>query len=322
MSLLELIDLVVHFDAREGLVEAIDQASLSIDVGEVVGLVGESGCGKTTIARSILNIIPSPPGMIKGGSVHFKNMNLLAMDEREFNAQIRGREITLIPQDPFNSLNPLFTAGTQIRDIVRPKFIGSNGRRDKKTLEERIFEMLRRVQLPEPRSILRKYPHELSGGQRQRIMIAMALIGRPALVIADEPTTALDVTVQAQIVALLQRLVERRNTSVLYITHDLAVASKIADRIVVLYAGQEVESAPTGLFFSAPSHPYTRLLLDCLPNPEGRIQSIPGRIPMLVNPPKGCRFNNRCDRTTEICAEIKPPWEEIAPRHYVRCHHR
>lgn len=320
MSLLEVRDLVVHFDAREGLVQAIDGASLRIEEAEVVGLVGESGCGKTTVARAILNVIPSPPGIVRAGTVFFKNMNLLTMEEKELNAKIRGREITVIPQDPFNSLNPLFTVGTQIWDIVKSKFSHPVGRWDRRAIQERILDMLGRVQLPEPQSMLRKYPHQLSGGQRQRIMIAIALIVNPALVIADEPTTALDVTVQAQIVSLLRRLVERRNTSVLYITHDLAVASKIADRIVVMYAGQEMESAPTASFFSTPSHPYTRKLLECLPNPEGEIRNIPGRIPVLIDPPEGCRFHDRCDQATAICAKHKPSWEEIAPKHWLRCH--
>lgn len=320
MPLLDLRNLIVHYDAREGMVEAIDEVSLRIEEGEVVGLVGESGCGKTTVARAILNAIPSPPGMIKGGEIYFKNNNILEMDEKEFNTKIRGRDITLIPQDPFNSLNPLFTIGTQVWDIVSPKFADPLRRKDKNLVREKILDMMARIQLPEPASLLRKYPHQLSGGQRQRIMIAIALIVNPALVIADEPTTALDVTVQAQIVSLLLRLVERRNISVLYITHDLAVASKMADRIVVMYAGQEMESAPTEAFFASPSHPYTKKLLDCLPNPGRSIQNIPGRIPTLIRPPKGCRFHDRCDRAKAICSRDKASWKEGPPEHWIRCH--
>lgn len=183
-----------------------------------------------------------------------------------------------------------------------------------------MLDLLRSVHLGAPETLLRKYPHELSGGQRQRIMIAVALLVNPSLVIADEPTTALDVTVQAQIISLLRELVGQQGTSVLYITHDLAVASKIADRIVVMYAGQEVESAPTSAFFEMPAHPYTEKLLECLPNPEGIIRDIPGRVPTLINPPKGCRFHPRCDRRTEKCSQERPPWVEIAPEHWLRCY--
>jgi peptide/nickel transport system ATP-binding protein len=323
--LLEINDLVVHFETDRGMVEAIDGANLTINQGEVVALVGESGCGKTTMARSILNVIPSPPGQIMRGSVTFNNQDLLSMNEEECNATIRGKAITLIPQDPFSSFNPLFTIGTQIWEVAFAKFRRSRknlkgSSNNKKATEEKIIEMLTRVQLPSPRSLLKKYPHELSGGQRQRIMIAMALLPGPDLVIADEPTTALDVTIQAQITALLRRLVVEQGVSVLYITHDLGVAFSVSDRIVVMYAGQEVESAPTLSFFASPAYPYTNKLLECLPNPEGIIQDIPGRVPSLIDPPKGCRFHPRCDRAVERCNQEKPPIKEIAPKHWVRCY--
>lgn len=324
--MLEVTDLVVHFETDRGVVEAVDEASLSIDEGEVVALVGESGCGKTTTARAILKVIPSPPGIIKGGRIIFGNQDILAMDEDELNTDIRGKAVTLIPQDPFGSFNPLFPVGTQIWDTVGPKYLsgikgkGHTSREEKKIFEKKILEMLNRVQLAALESLLRKYPHELSGGQRQRIMIAMALLTDPLLVIADEPTTALDVTVQAQIIALLRGLVDQQGVSVLYITHDLAVASKIADRIVVMYAGQEVESAPTSSFFEAPAHPYTQKLLTCIPNPKGTIRDIPGRVPTLVNPPAGCRFNPRCDRVVEKCRHERPPWIEIGPKHWLSCY--
>jgi len=318
--LLEVKELVVHFETDRGMVEAIDGASLSISEGEVVGLVGESGCGKTTMARAILNVIPSPPGIIRGGSVIFRGREILTMDEEECNANIRGKAITLIPQDPFSSFNPLFTIGTQILDISGSKYENKESSDAKKILGKKILNMLNLVQLPTPEGLLRKYPHELSGGQRQRIMIAVALLLNPSLVIADEPTTALDVTIQAQILALLRRLVDKQRASVLYITHDLAVSSKISDRIVVMYAGQEVESAPTRMFFASPAHPYARKLLECLPNPQGVIMDIPGRVPTLVDPPEGCRFHPRCDRAVERCHQERPSRVEIGTDHWVRCY--
>jgi peptide/nickel transport system ATP-binding protein len=318
--LLEIKDLIVHFETDRGMVEAIDGASLNILEGEVVGLVGESGCGKTTMARAILNVIPSPPGIIRGGSVIFRDREILTMDEEECNANIRGKAITLIPQDPFSSFNPLFTIGTQILDISGPKYENKGSSDAKKILGKKILDMLNLVQLPTPEGLLRKYPHELSGGQRQRIMIAVALLLNPSLVIADEPTTALDVTIQAQILSLLRRLVDKQRASVLYITHDLAVASKISDRIVVMYAGQEVESAPTRMFFASPAHPYARKLLECLPNPQGVIMDIPGRVPTLIDPPEGCRFHPRCDRAVERCHQERPSRVEIGTDHWVRCY--
>ena len=324
--LLEVRDLVVQFETQQGMVEAIDAASLTIHKGEVVALVGESGCGKTTMARCILRVIPSPPGRIVSGSVTFKEKDLLALTDAECNDLIRGRAVTLIPQDPYSSFNPLFTIGTQVREVAYKKArktrwgFGGVSADERQKVEEKILEMLNRVHLPSPKAVLKKYPHELSGGQRQRIMIAMALLPQPDLLIADEPTTSLGVTIQAQITAILRRLVDEEGVSVLYITHDLGVAFGVSDRVVVMYAGQEVESAPTLSFFKSPAHPYTNKLLECLPNPEGIIQDIPGRVPALVNPPKGCRFYPRCDRKMEQCDQVKPTWEEIAPGHWIRCY--
>ncbi len=313
--LLTVDDLTVHFHTDRGVVKALDGAGLRIGKGEVVGLIGESGCGKTTIARSVLRVLP-PGGRVVQGSISFKARDLLAMEEKELNSSVRGRMITLIPQDPFNSFNPVFSVGTQIRDILKWKGEGKSGRRID---EEKIREMLNQVQIPSPSSQLSKYPYQFSGGQRQRLMIAMALLPSPDLVIADEPTTALDVTVEAQILRLVTSLVRGREISVLFITHDLGVASEVCERIVVMYAGQDMEDGPADTLFSDPRHPYTRELLESLPNPEGKIRDIPGEVPSLIHPPPGCRFSPRCPRATDACSKERPERIEVVPGHRVRC---
>jgi len=314
-TLLAVEDLSVHFHTDRGVVRALEQVQLTVGKGEVVGLIGESGSGKTTTVRSVLRILP-PSARITEGSVHFLGKDLLAMPEKELNETVRGRGITLVPQDPFNSLNPVFTVGTQIRDILKWK--GGKGLSEGTGLE-RIKEILQEVQIPSPVKQLRKYPHQFSGGQRQRLMIAMALLPRPSLVIADEPTTALDVTVEAQILRLFRGLVEERGISVLFITHDLGVASQICKRIVVMYAGQDMEDAPAERIFESPGHPYTWELLESLPNPEGNIRDIPGEVPSLLNPPEGCRFHPRCPLAEVRCTRERPPKIEIDSEHWVRC---
>ncbi len=320
-------DLVIHFYTDYGVVEAIDQVNLVVNRGEVVGLIGESGCGKTTTARAILGVVPSPPGKILGGEILFQGRDLLKMERRKFNSLIRGRAITLIPQDPFNSFNPLFTVGTQIMDIVKWKVFPSNpdqGNRSENRKEmssKNVGRMLKQMQIPSPEHQLGKYPHEFSGGQRQRIMIVMALLSHPSLIIADEPTTALDVTIEAQILQLLRQLVTEFEVSVLYITHDLGVASQICDRVVIMYAGQVMEIAPIASFFAKPLHPYTRKLLDSLPNPKGTITDIPGEVPSLIKPPAGCRFCTRCEFVESKCWQERPVIEEIFPDQWVRCFH-
>lgn len=328
-NLLEVKDLSIYFYTDYGVVEAIDRVSFKVNRGEVVGLIGESGCGKTTTARAILGVIPSPPGKIRGGEILFQDQNLLEMEKRKFNSLIRGKAITLIPQDPFNSFNPLFTVGTQIMDIVKWKVFQGHpvsenppgkGKREEISSENAV-RMLKQMQIPSPERQLRKYPHEFSGGQRQRIMIAMALLSNPSLIIADEPTTALDVTIEAQILQLLRELVEESGVSLLYITHDLGVASQICDRVVIMYAGQVMETAPIRSFFDRPLHPYTKKLLDSLPNPQGTITDIPGEIPSLIKPPPGCRFCTRCELAEPKCRQQRPVTEEIFPDHWVRCFH-
>jgi peptide/nickel transport system ATP-binding protein len=337
-TLLDVRDLVVHFFTDYGVVEAIDGCNLAVKEGEVVGLIGESGCGKTTTARAVLGVIPSPPGEIIGGEILFQGHDLLKMEKNKLNNTIRGKAITLIPQDPFSSFNPLFTIGTQMMDIMRWKTSGSKhdstetglhnssvssgrSKANKKFNRERIVNTLKQMQIPLPERQLRKYPHEFSGGQRQRFMIAMALLSNPSLIIADEPTTALDVTIEAQILQLLRKLVKEYELSVLYITHDLGVASQICDRVLVMYAGQVMETAPITSFFSNPLHPYTEKLLESLPNPKGEISDIPGEVPLLINPPTGCRFCTRCDFVEPRCSRERPVHKEILPDHWVSCFH-
>ncbi len=332
MNLLEIKNLEVHFITDHGVVMAIDKINLSIAKGEILGLVGESGCGKTTIGKSILRVLPEPSGKIVSGTVIFDEKNLLELNENEFNSKVRGRAITVIPQDPSTCFNPVFTIGSQFRDIVKHKvdLKQINSKRNNRTYKKstifkrgernkKVIEMLKSVQLSTPEKQIHKYAHEFSGGQRQRIMIAMALAPNPALIIADEATTALDVTIEAQILVLLRNLTKEYDTSVLFVTHDLGVANEICDRITVMYAGQIMESASTESFFSSPRHPYTRGLLDSLPNPKGKIKTIKGEIPPLINPPKGCRFHPRCPRRLSICEEKIPETTEIKSAHFVRC---
>ncbi len=335
-DLLAVSGLEVEFVTDQGVARVLDRISLRIAPGEVVGLVGESGCGKTTLARAILGILPAGAGRVRGGEIRFKDRDLLREGPRALDEEIRGRAITVIPQDPFTSFHPLFTVGAQIMDLMKWKSPrrapASRARRWPALLhrypraryrEDRsaVLEALRAVHLPEPERALRRLPHEFSGGQRQRLMIAMALLPGPDLVIADEPTTALDVTIQAQILRLLRRLVKERGISVLFTTHDLGTAYEICDRVVVMYAGQEMEAAPTRLFFERPAHPYTRRLLDSLPTPGGEIRDIPGEVPSLVSAPPGCRFHPRCEHATAECRAGRPAERTIEDEHRVHCFH-
>jgi peptide/nickel transport system ATP-binding protein len=332
-ELLAVRGLRVEFATDRGPAQVLDGINLDVGTGEVVGLVGESGCGKTTLARAILGILPEGAARIRGGEVRFKGTDLLREDARAVNDRVRGRAITFIPQDPFTSFNPVFPIETQIMDLLKwksPRAVngGPPGsiltrypRERYRADREAVLDALRAVQIPEPARALRRLPHEFSGGQRQRLMIAMALLPRPDLIIADEPTTALDVTIQAQILKLLRALVKERGVSVLFTTHDLGTAHEICDRIVVMYAGQEMEAAPTDAFFGRPAHPYTRRLLASVPGPRGELRDIPGEVPSLVAPPPGCRFHPRCDYATAECRELRPAPRALADDHGVRCHH-
>jgi len=330
-ALLAVRGLRVDFLTDRGPAQVLDGITLDIAPGEVVGLVGESGCGKTTLARAILGVLPSGPARIRGGEVRFKGVDLLREDPRVVNDRVRGRAITFIPQDPFTSFSPVFPIGTQIMDLMKwksprgdgaPRSVWSRYPRERRRADrEAVLEILRAVQIPEPERALRRLPHEFSGGQRQRLMIAMALLPRPDLVIADEPTTALDVTIQAQILRLLRALVKERGVSVLFTTHDLGTAHEICDRVVVMYAGQEMEAAPTDAFFGRPAHPYTRRLIASIPDAGREIRDIPGEVPSLVAPPSGCRFHPRCDFATAECQAERPAPRLLAEAHAVRCHH-
>jgi peptide/nickel transport system ATP-binding protein len=332
-ELLAVRGLYVDFVTDHGPAQVLDGINLDVAPGEVVGLVGESGCGKTTLARAILGILPEGPARIRGGEVRFKGTDLLRQDPRDVNDRVRGRAITFIPQDPFTSFSPVFPVGTQIMDLMKWKsprasdgggratLFGRYPRQRRRADREAVLETLRAVQIPEPARALARLPHEFSGGQRQRLMIAMALLPRPDLIIADEPTTALDVTIQAQILRLLRELVKERGVSVLFTTHDLGTAHEICDRVVVMYAGQEMEAAPTEAFFGRPAHPYTRRLLASVPSPGGEIRDIPGEVPSLVAPPAGCRFHPRCEHASAECREGRPAPRVLAGGHGVRCHH-
>ena len=331
MVVLDIRNLSVVYHTDQGIVEALDGVNFSIRRGEIVGVVGESGCGKSTLGKTILRVLPESSGEVVSGTIQFQGENLLDLSEKEINDRVRGRTITLIPQDPFVSFNPVFTIGTQILDIVKYKLVGDSEIRKQKgffqrclhplsgEMKSQVIQMLKRVHIPSSDQAIYKYPHEMSGGQRQRVMIAMALAPHPSLIIADEPTTALDATIGAQVLELLKDLTKEFQTSVLFITHDLGVAYEICDRVTVMYAGQIMESAPTDSFFKKQCHPYTRALLDSLPNPKGGIQTIQGEIPSLINPPRGCRFHPRCPRALDNCHQQRPKSAEIFLDHFVHC---
>ncbi len=322
----------VHFSTDQGVARVLDGVNLSIGEGEVVGLAGESGCGKTTLARAILGVLP-PSARVAAGRIRFKGEELLEKSSEELNWRYRGSRISLIPQDPYGAFNPVFTVGAQIMELMKWKSPARDktAPRSRMALLQRypkdryaadrdlVLQALRDVQIPQPEQALKKRPHVFSGGQRQRLMIAMAMLPRPDLIIADEPTTALDVTIQAQVLALLRGLVKERGISVLFTTHDLGTAYEICDRIMVMYAGQEMETASTDQFFQRPSHPYTISLLESLPKPGRDIKVIPGEIPGLIDPPPGCRFHPRCRFAQERCAAERPAQQHLDEGHDVRC---
>jgi len=315
-NLLSVQDLKVYFQVNGTLSRAVDGVSYDIGKGETVCLVGESGCGKTVSALTILGIIPRPPGKIMGGSVLFNGQDLLALSEEDMQ-EIRGNHIAMVFQEPMTSLNPVFTIEDQIKEAILV-----HERIDQRELNQRCIQVLKDVGIPSPEERLDDYPHQLSGGQRQRVMIAMALACNPDLVIADEPTTALDVTIQAQILDLFKELQQKRQMSLLYITHDLGVVANIADRIYVMYAGIIAEQGDTSAIFHNPHHPYTQGLLASLPSRTKRgstLHSIPGTVPDPAYKPSGCPFHPRCNFAIETCRSQFPTMCDYGKGHLSRC---
>ncbi len=313
-TLLAVEDLKTVFMTSQGVGRAVDGVSFQLRAGETLGLVGESGCGKTVMALSLLRLVPDPPGEITGGAIHFNGHNLLELSEERMRA-IRGNDISMIFQEPMTSLNPVFTIGDQITEaIILHQRLG------KREAREQAAEMLQHVGIPDPDTRLDEYPHQLSGGMRQRAMIAMALVCRPKLLIADEPTTALDVTIQAQILDLMRTLQAELGMAILLITHDLGVVAEIADRVAVMYAGKIVEEAPVEVIFAEPKHPYTQGLLHSVPRiakdatgHRVRLQEIPGLVPSIFAIPPGCPFSPRCPHVMERCSRETPPLDPVGP---------
>jgi len=317
--LLQVNDLHTHFYTENGIVKAVDGVTFNIRKGETIGLVGESGCGKSVTALSILRLIQQPPGRIVNGQILFEDQNLLALDDVQMR-KIRGNRISMIFQEPMTSLDPVFRIGDQITESIRLHMGVS-----KREANNRAVEMLKKVAIPVPEQRIREYPHQLSGGMRQRVMIAIALACNPKLLIADEPSTALDVTIQAQILTIMNQLKKDFDASILMITHDLGVVAEMAQSVVVMYAGKIVEYADVVELFTKPKHPYTRGLLDSIPkidaldSEEKKLKTIPGIVPSLLDLKAGCHFQERCSSAFDPCSHKNPPLFEIEPGHSVRC---
>jgi peptide/nickel transport system ATP-binding protein len=315
---LDVRDLATYFFTPRGCVRAVDGVSFSIERGVTLALVGESGCGKSATALSVMRLVPSPPGLIVRGSVKLDGRELLSLSEAEM-CSVRGGDAAMIFQEPMTSLNPVYTVGAQVVEAIMAHHAA-----DRRKARELAIELLHKVGIPSPAQRASDYPHQLSGGMRQRVMIAMALAARPRLLIADEPTTALDVTVQAQILDLISSLQEELNMAVLLITHDFGIVRQAADRVAVMYAGQIVEQGSAGEVLNSPKHPYTRALIDSVPvvdAPSGtRLVSIDGAAPNLLDPPAGCRFHPRCSRASARCREFEPELAAVgSDTHIARC---
>ena len=323
-TILQVDNLQTHFFTAVGTVRAVDGVSYDLKSGETLGVVGESGCGKSVSALSVLRLVANPPGRIVGGAIRFEGKNLLELSDPEME-RIRGNEISMIFQEPMTSLNPLFTIGRQVSEAI-----ALHQGLSRKEAMDRAVDMLRRVYIPEPERRVHAYPHQMSGGMRQRVMIAMALSCNPKVLIADEPTTALDVTIQAQILDLMRELQETYGTAIVLITHDMGVVAENADRVVVMYAGRKVEEAPAADLFDNPGHPYTKGLLGSIPHLDtaaqsngarARLNEIKGMVPSLFDLPPGCSFAPRCGFATDRCRAEQPVLEEQRPGHWVACWH-
>jgi peptide/nickel transport system ATP-binding protein len=321
--LLEIADLRTWFFTRDGVVRAVDGVSFHVGPGETLAIVGESGCGKSVTALSVLRLIPSPPGRIVSGGIRFAGRDLLGLSEAAMR-DVRGNEISMIFQEPMTSLNPVLTIGRQIAETLT-----LHQGLDRRAAYARAVDMLRLVHISEAERRIAEYPHQLSGGMRQRVMIAMALACNPKLLIADEPTTALDVTIQAQILDLMRELKAKINAAIVLITHDLGVVAEMAQRVVVMYAGRKAEEAPVGALFRRPLHPYTKGLLASVPRlgatleveEAPRLAEIPGTVPSLKEPIPGCPFETRCSFATDICRREMPAFDEKEPGHFAACFH-
>jgi peptide/nickel transport system ATP-binding protein len=310
--LVEIHDLVVNFYTYRGVVKAINGVNLKINKGELFGLVGETGCGKSVTGSAILNLVQNP-GRIEGGEIIFKGDDIFQMDEDEIRKRIRGKEITMIMQHPIAALNPVLKNGDQIAEALSRKMGEGEARK-------RTIELLKEVNIPDPEKVVKQYPHQLSGGMAQRVMIAMMLATEPSLLIADEPTTALDVSIQAQVLSLLEDLIKMHKASVLLITHDLSVVAETCDRVGVMYAGDMAEVGEVEQIINNPKHPYTIGLMRAIPSDYGKeLVGIRGSVPDLVNPPPGCRFHPRCDYARQICRECKPETIQVEDNHTVAC---
>ena len=317
-NLLDIQNLKTYFSVRDQTAKAVDDINLTIQPGQTLGLVGESGCGKSVTAHSIIQLIPDPPGKIVGGKIFFEGDNLLEYSEAKMR-KIRGNRISMIFQEPMTSLNPVFSVGDQVAEVIR-----LHQGLSRKETQERVIEMFQLVGIPAPETRLSEYPHQMSGGMRQRVMIAMALACNPRLMIADEPTTALDVTIQAQILDLMNKLKEETKAAILFITHDLGVIAEMAQHVAVMYAGKRVEFADVNTVFSDPKHPYTIGLLESIPTvgrktSDGKLSTISGTVPSLYNLPDGCLFSDRCPDVFDDCRRVEPQMYPVGENHIARC---
>jgi oligopeptide/dipeptide ABC transporter ATP-binding protein len=319
-AVLRIEDLRTYFHTDAGVVRAVNGVTLSVAEGETLAIVGESGSGKSVTGLTIMRLLARTPGRVEGGTIRFRGrdghlVDLLGLPEDRM-AQVRGRDIAMIFQDPMSSLNPVFSVGDQIGESIR-----IHRRATRQDARAQAIELLRQVGITDPEQRVDDYPHQLSGGMRQRVMIAIALACDPKLLIADEPTTALDVTIQAQIIALLKALQRERNMAMIFVTHDLKLVEEIADHVAVMYASQIVEQGPVAEILTRPRHPYTRALLDCTPHGarNRRLSPIPGTLPNPISPPQGCRFHPRCRFAKKACVAGEPPLEEVSADHVTRC---